>query len=83
MPRDGACAPFWSQVRAITEHKYTPDRYLYKEGLALAAKLEAQEKAAAAAGHSLKSPPTPVQQVRALCACVRLLLPPCRGAPPT
>jgi hypothetical protein len=51
------------QIRAITAHKYTPDRYLYKEGMALAARLEAEEAAAAAAGVDPLNPPTPVQQV--------------------
>ncbi len=35
-----APGPLSAQVRALTEHRYTPDRYLYKEGLKLAARLE-------------------------------------------
>lgn len=56
--------PARSQVRAITEHRYTPDRYLYKEGIALADRLAAEEAVAAKAGADLKHPATPAEQVR-------------------
>lgn len=36
------------QVKAITEHKYAPERYMYKEGLKLAAKYAEEEAALAA-----------------------------------
>jgi hypothetical protein len=50
-------------VRKITEHKYTPDRYMYKEGMKLAARLEEEEAAARAAGLDPSNPPSPAQQV--------------------
>jgi len=34
-----------TQVRAVTEHKYTADRLMYKEGMKLAARLEEEEAA--------------------------------------
>jgi hypothetical protein len=37
--------PLSEQVRAITEHKYAPDRYLYKEGMKLAERLREEEVA--------------------------------------
>lgn len=33
------------QVAAATEHRYTPDRYMYREGMAYAARLKAEEAA--------------------------------------
>lgn len=48
----------------MTEHRYTPDRYMYREGMKLAERLEAEEKAAAAAGQDPANPPSPIQQVR-------------------
>ncbi len=60
-----ALALLQPQVRAITEHKYTPDRYFYREGMKLAARLAEEEAAAKAAGINPKNPATPVQQVRA------------------
>lgn len=62
-PLGAGGAPLSAQVRAITEHRFTPDRYAYKEGMKLAARLEADEAAAAAAGLDPAAPPTPVQQV--------------------
>jgi len=37
--------PLSAQVRAITEHKYTADRLMYREGMKLAARLEEEEAA--------------------------------------
>ncbi len=36
---------FCIQVKALTMHKYKSDRYMYKEGLKLAAKYAAEEAA--------------------------------------
>lgn len=33
------------QVAAITAHKYSPDRYMYREGMKLAARYKAEEEA--------------------------------------
>ena len=40
-----------------------PDRYMYKEGMRLAKRLEEEEERAKAAGVDPRHPPTPVQQV--------------------
>mmetsp|Transcript_33238 Transcript_33238/g.73506 ORF Transcript_33238/g.73506 Transcript_33238/m.73506 type:complete len:629 (+) Transcript_33238:92-1978(+) len=69
-----AGVPLSAQVRAITQHKYSPDRYQYKEGLKLAAKLEEEEAALKAelqgaygenvdVAHFQAHPRTPVQQL--------------------
>lgn len=39
--------PLSVQVRAVTAHKYTPERYMYKEGMKLADKLAEEEEALA------------------------------------
>lgn len=36
-----------AQIKALTEHRYAPDRYMYKEGMKLAAKYAEQEEALA------------------------------------
>lgn len=64
-PLGAGSGPLSAQVRAVTEHRYTPDRYMYREGMALAARLEKEEKAAEAAGHNSASPATPIQLVGA------------------
>ncbi len=38
-------APLTPQVAAITAHKYSPDRYMYREGMKLAARYKAEEEA--------------------------------------
>nr|6RD4_1 Chain 1, ATP synthase associated protein ASA1 [Polytomella sp. Pringsheim 198.80]6RD5_1 Chain 1, ATP synthase associated protein ASA1 [Polytomella sp. Pringsheim 198.80]6RD7_1 Chain 1, ATP synthase associated protein ASA1 [Polytomella sp. Pringsheim 198.80]6RD8_1 Chain 1, ATP synthase associated protein ASA1 [Polytomella sp. Pringsheim 198.80]6RD9_1 Chain 1, ATP synthase associated protein ASA1 [Polytomella sp. Pringsheim 198.80]6RDA_1 Chain 1, ATP synthase associated protein ASA1 [Polytome len=62
------------QIRVITEHRYTPDRLQYKEGMKLADKIAAQEAALKEelkviygdnvdVKHFQASPRTPVQQL--------------------
>jgi hypothetical protein len=53
------------QVKAITEHKYGPDRYLYKEGLKLAAKYAEEEKALAEALEAAYGPDVDVKAFQA------------------
>ncbi|KAG1681525.1 hypothetical protein FOA52_014031 [Chlamydomonas sp. UWO 241] len=57
------------QVKAVTAHKYTPDRYMYAEGMKLAAKMAEEEAELAAAGVDVVAyqacPPTPAQAIEA------------------
>lgn len=74
-PLGSGSQPLSVQVKAITEHKYTPDRYLYKEGQKLAARyaqeeaaLKEQLKAVHGEGvdvaHYQAHPPSPAQQLQ-------------------